>query len=66
MHLIRPSPIPTREITDEALYLRRRELLRAGAAFSAAALLGCGEDNAANAATPSAPLAKLADRKSVV
>jgi sulfoxide reductase catalytic subunit YedY len=60
MREIRASLLPEREATPEALYLRRRELLRAGAAFSAALLLGCGEDNAARASTPSPDaLAKL-------
>ena len=37
--LIRRAPeIPAREITDESLYLRRREFLTGAAAFGAAAL----------------------------
>ena len=60
MREIRSSLLPEREVTPEALVLRRRTLLRAGAAFSAAALLGCGEDGAAHAeARPPAALAKL-------
>jgi sulfoxide reductase catalytic subunit YedY len=60
MRLIRPSLLPEREVTPEAIYLQRRSFLRAGAAFSAAALLGCGDDNAARAATPApAELAPL-------
>jgi sulfoxide reductase catalytic subunit YedY len=60
MHLIRPSLHSEREVTPEALTLRRRSFLQAGAAFSATALLGCGEDTAARAATPApAALAKL-------
>jgi sulfoxide reductase catalytic subunit YedY len=60
MRLIRPSLIAEREATPEALYLRRRSFLQAGAAFSAAALVGCGEDTAARAATPApAALAQL-------
>jgi len=60
MRLIRPSLLPEREVTPEALAMRRRSFLQAGAAFSAAALLGCGEDGAAQASTPApAALAKL-------
>jgi len=60
MRLIRPSLLPEREVTPEALAMRRRSFLQAGAAFSAAALLGCGEDSAAQASTPApAALAKL-------
>ncbi len=59
MRLIRPSSISAREITDEAIYLRRRDLLRAGAALSAAALLACGEDTSAETTAPAPPLAKL-------
>jgi sulfoxide reductase catalytic subunit YedY len=51
--------LPERESTPEALFLRRREFMQASAAFSGALLLGCGEDNAASAATPPSPLAKL-------
>jgi sulfoxide reductase catalytic subunit YedY len=36
---LRLAPIPSREITDRALYLRRRELLAAGAIAAGAALL---------------------------
>jgi len=60
MHSIRPSLLPEREITPEALFLRRRSFIRAGAAFSAALLFGCGEDTSARASTPApSPLAKL-------
>ena len=60
MRLIRQSLIPEREATPETMVLRRRSFLQAGAAFSAAALFGCGEDTAARAATPPpSPLAKL-------
>jgi sulfoxide reductase catalytic subunit YedY len=60
MRLNRPSLTPEREVTPETLFLRRRSFLRAGAAFGAAALFGCGEDTAAQASTPPpAPLAKL-------
>jgi sulfoxide reductase catalytic subunit YedY len=59
MREIRPCLLPEREATSEALLLRRRELLRAGAAFSAAALFGCGEDTAARASTPAPAPAKL-------
>ena len=44
MRLIRQSLIPEREATPETMVLRRRSFLQAGAAFSAAALFGCGED----------------------
>jgi sulfoxide reductase catalytic subunit YedY len=61
MRLIRPRLLPEREATPEGVYLRRRELLRAAGAFSAAALFGCGEDTSAQAAPASpAALAKLA------
>jgi sulfoxide reductase catalytic subunit YedY len=60
MRRIRPDSMHEREATPEALVLQRRSFLRASAAFSAAALFGCGEDGAARAATP-APLAKLPD-----
>ena len=60
MRFVRPSLLPERETTPEALFLRRRAFLRAGAAFSATALLGCGEDTAARASTPApTALAKL-------
>jgi len=60
MRLIRPSLMPEREATPEALSLRRRSFLQAGAAFSAAALFGCGEDTAARAEVPApAALARL-------
>jgi sulfoxide reductase catalytic subunit YedY len=60
MRAIRTSLLPEREVTPEALFLRRRAFLQAGAAFSATALFGCGEDTAARAATPApAALAKL-------
>jgi sulfoxide reductase catalytic subunit YedY len=64
MRLIRPSLMPERDVTPEAICLQRRSFLRAGAAFSAAALFGCGDDNAARAATP-AP-AELATLPNVV
>jgi sulfoxide reductase catalytic subunit YedY len=50
----RPSLSPEREATPETVYLRRRAFLQASAAFSAAALIGCGEDTAARASTPTA------------
>ncbi len=60
MRVIRSRPTPERDVTPEALFLKRRSFLQAGAAFSAAALFGCGEDTAARAATPApAALAKL-------
>jgi len=60
MRLIRPSLLPEREATPEALALRRRSLLQVGAAFSATLLFGCGEDSSARAeAAPSAALARL-------
>jgi sulfoxide reductase catalytic subunit YedY len=60
MRSIRRSSLPEREVTPEALFLRRRAFLRAGAAFSGALLFGCGEDTSARAATPEgAALAKL-------
>ena len=60
MRLIRASLLPAREATPESVYLRRRAFLQAGAAFSAAALIGCGEDSAARASTPApGALAKL-------
>jgi sulfoxide reductase catalytic subunit YedY len=61
MPRIHPSPLPAREITPEPAFLRRRELLRASGLFTAAALLGCGETPAAEAATPPSPPAKLPD-----
>jgi sulfoxide reductase catalytic subunit YedY len=61
MRSIRSSLLPEREATPEALTLQRRSFLKAGAAFSAAALFGCGEDGAARAATPAPALAKLAN-----
>jgi len=60
MRSIRASGLPEREVTPEALFLRRRAFLQAGAAFSASLVFGCGEDTAARAATPeSAALTKL-------
>jgi sulfoxide reductase catalytic subunit YedY len=45
-------PIPDREITPERLYLRRRELMRAGGALAATAALGL--EGSARAAEPAA------------
>jgi sulfoxide reductase catalytic subunit YedY len=59
MRRIQTSLVPEREATPEALYLRRRSFLRAGFAFSAAALLGCGEDGAARAESSAPAPAKL-------
>ena len=59
MRLIRPSLLPERDVTPDALFLRRRQFMQASAAFSGAVLLGCGEDTAAKAATPAPSLAKL-------
>jgi sulfoxide reductase catalytic subunit YedY len=62
MRSIRASSLPEREVTPEALFLRRRAFLRAGAAFGATWMFGCGEDTAARASTPGpSPLAKLPD-----
>jgi sulfoxide reductase catalytic subunit YedY len=47
----RPDPIPAREITDPALYLRRRELLAAAAATAGALALGGAGAAAAAAAS---------------
>jgi len=56
--------IPSREITDEQVYLRRREFIRlaGGAAFAAAAapLVACGSEPAAAEAQPAGPFAKAA------
>ena len=51
LRILRAPDAPTREITDEGLYLRRRELLRgagiaAGAALAPALTLGCGAEAA--------------------
>jgi sulfoxide reductase catalytic subunit YedY len=54
--------VPSREITDEQVYLRRREFMRiaGGAAFAAAAapLLACGSEPSAAAAQMDGPFAK--------
>jgi sulfoxide reductase catalytic subunit YedY len=55
-----PSRIPETEITDESLYLRRRELLRLGATVGlGAGLVGCPGPEEAGA--ESAPEGKTAD-----
>ncbi len=59
MRMIRPSLLPERDVTPEALFLRRRQFMQASAAFSGAMLFGCGEDTAARAAAPAPSLAKL-------
>ena len=61
--LIRTIPtVPSREITDEQVYLRRREFIRVagGAAFAAAAapLLACASEPSAAAAPADGPFAK--------
>jgi sulfoxide reductase catalytic subunit YedY len=61
--LIKAVPaIPSREITDEQIYLRRREFLRlaGGAAFAAAAspLLACASEPSAAEPQPSGPFSK--------
>jgi sulfoxide reductase catalytic subunit YedY len=63
MRIFHPPAIASREITDEALYLRRREFLRASAALGAVGLLGCGEDAQAGMPAPATGLAKLANVK---
>ena len=56
------SAIPDREITDEQIYLRRREFIRAvgGAAVAAAAapLLACASEPSAAEQQPSGPFAR--------
>jgi sulfoxide reductase catalytic subunit YedY len=54
-------PTPSSEITDEQVYLRRREFIRlaGGAAFAAAApLLACSSEPAAAQGPPAGPFAK--------
>jgi sulfoxide reductase catalytic subunit YedY len=55
----RPWDLPASEITDEALYLRRRDVLR-GAALAAGALLvpACSDSGSAPAGAPSAAAAE--------
>jgi sulfoxide reductase catalytic subunit YedY len=60
---LRLPPIPSREITDRGLYLRRRELLAAGAVAAGSALLPSLGCDAAGAPPPSAAAQKLADVK---
>jgi sulfoxide reductase catalytic subunit YedY len=57
MHLLRPRAIRSADITPQELYLRRRELLRGGAAIAAAALapaIACGAPEPAPPAGPPA------------
>ena len=65
MLIRRPADVPTREITDPALYLQRRELLRRGAYALGAALLplpACArDDDTASAAAVDAGPAALPD-----
>ncbi|MDX1649964.1 MAG: protein-methionine-sulfoxide reductase catalytic subunit MsrP [Myxococcota bacterium] len=49
-----PEP-PGREITPEGVYLRRRELLRAGAGAAALGLLGCPVSSEGEAERPTPP-----------
>src|SRR5690242_12962176 len=44
--------IPSRDITPEAVYLRRREIMRGGAAFALAAATGLGRRALADEALP--------------
>ena len=61
MHIKRIPEIPSREITDEQLYLKRREFMRlaGGAAFAAAAvpLVACAGEPSAAEAQPTGPFA---------
>ncbi len=53
----RPPQLPASQITDEALYLSRRRLLRGLIGAAPLCLLGCGEDDAAPSAIDTATAA---------
>ena len=60
----RASDVPAREITDESIYLSRRDLLGGAAAWTAAAaVLPWGVPRAARAALDPAELAALAAKR---
>jgi len=64
MKIFRPAPIPSSEITDESLYLKRRQFLRAaaGSAVAGLTLPGCfsADESTAQPAPVSAGPAELA------
>lgn len=59
MKIFRPAPIPSREITDESVYLKRRHFLQAaaGSAVAGLALPGCFSADESTALPGGAPAA---------